>query len=183
MVHCVQCVVTINISEALALDGVYGVLTGAELLTELDPLASAVRAPADFFPIAKDKVRYVGEPVAVIAAVDRYVAEDALDRIVVDYDPLPAAVDPVTALDDDAGQVHEMVGSNLVHHRTFRYGDPERAFAEAANVVELEWRYPRQASTPIETYGVVAHFETAPERYTIWSNFQGQKIFIFQNIH
>lgn len=166
-------IVTIDTSEALALDGVYGVLTGAELVTELDPLASAVRAPADYFPIAKDKVRYVGEPVAVIAAVDRYVAEDALDRIIVDYDPLPAAVDPVTALDDDAGQVHEMVGSNLVHHRTFRYGDPERAFAEAANVVELEWRYPRQASTPIETYGVVAHFETAPERYTIWSNFQG----------
>ena len=166
-------IVTIDTSEALALDGVYGVLTGAELVTELDPLASAVRAPADYFPIAKDKVRYVGEPVAVIAAVDRYVAEDALDRIIVDYDPLPAAVDPVTALDDDAGQVHEMVGSNLVHHRTFRYGDPERAFAEAANVIELEWRYPRQASTPIETYGVVAHFETAPERYTIWSNFQG----------
>ncbi|MBI08124.1 MAG: carbon monoxide dehydrogenase [Rhodospirillaceae bacterium] len=166
-------IVTIDISEALALDGVYGVLTGAELVTELDPLASAVRAPADYFPIAKDKVRYVGEPVAVIAAVDRYVAEDALDRIIVDYDPLPAAVDPVTALDDDAGQVHEKVGSNLVHHRTFCYGDPERAFAEAANVVELEWRYPRHASTPIETYGVVAHFETAPERYTIWSNFQG----------
>ncbi|MDD9926526.1 MAG: xanthine dehydrogenase family protein molybdopterin-binding subunit [Rhodospirillaceae bacterium] len=163
----------VDISEAAALDGVYGVLTGTELVTELDPLASAVRAPVDYFPIASDKVRYVGEPVALVAAVDRYVAEDALERIVVDYEPLPAAVDPVAALEDSAGQVHERVGSNLVHHRTFRYGDPDRAFDEAATIVSLDWRYPRQASTPIETYGAVAHYEAAPERYTIWSNFQG----------
>ncbi len=171
---------SIDVSAALALDGVYGVLTGAELVTELDPLASAVRAPIDYFPIAVDKVRYVGEPVVLVAAVDRYVAEDALERIEIDYEPLPAAVDPVAALGDDAGQVHEAVGGNLVHHRTFRYGDPDRAFADAAAVVALDWRYPRQMSTPIETYGAIAHFEASPERYTIWSNFQGP--FILQPI-
>ena len=164
---------SIDAAAARELDGVHGVLTGVDLAAELDPLASAVRAPIDYYPIAIDKVRYVGEPVALVAAIDRYVAEDALERIDVDYDPLPAVVDPVAALDDDAAQLHEAVGSNLVHHRTFRYGDPDHAFADAETIVDLDWRYPRQASTPIETYGAIAHFEASPERYTVWSNFQG----------
>ena len=163
----------IDASGALDMGGVVGVLTGAELAAELDPLASAVRAPIAYHPVAVDKARYVGEPVAVVAAIDRYVAEDALERIEVDYEPLPAVVDPVTALGDDAPLLHEAVGGNQVHHRTFRYGDPDRAFAEADTVVDLSWRYPRQAATPIETYGAIAHFKSAPERYTVWSNFQG----------
>ena len=55
----------------------------------------------------------------------------------------------------------------------FRYGDPERAFAEADQVFELSYSYPRYGSTPMETFGVIAHFEPAPERFTVWSNFQG----------
>jgi 2-furoyl-CoA dehydrogenase large subunit len=163
----------IDVSTSLALDGVVGILTGADLAAGLDPLASAVRAPIEYYPIAVDKVRYVGEPVALVAAVDRYVAEDALELIEVEYEPLTAIVDPVAALDNSATLLHEAVGANLVHHRTFRYGDPDRAFDEAKTVVGLEWRYPRQSSTPIETYGAIAHFEASPERYTIWSNFQG----------
>lgn len=163
----------IDATAARELDGVIGVLTGAEIVETIDPLASAVRAPMMCFPIAVDKVRYVGEPVVLVVAVDRYVAEDALELIEVDYEPLPAVVDPLLALDDDAALLHEAVGSNLVHHRTFRYGDPDRAFEEAETIVDLKWRYPRQSSTPIETYGAIAHFETAPERYTVWSNFQG----------
>ena len=57
--------------------------------------------------------------------------------------------------------------------RSFRYGDPETAFAEAARVFELSYSYPRYASTPMETFGVIAHFERAPDRFTVWSNFQG----------
>ena len=75
-------IIKIDIAEALALEGVYGVLTGSELVSELDPLASAVRMPVDYFPIASEKVRYVGEPVALVAAFDRYIAEDALEKIV-----------------------------------------------------------------------------------------------------
>lgn len=163
----------VDVSAARELDGVVGVLTGAEIVETIDPLASAVRVPMMCFPIAVDKVRYVGEPVVLVVAVDRYVAEDALELIEVDYEPLTAVVDPLLALGDDAALLHEAVGSNLVHHRTFRYGDPDRAFDEAETVVDLKWRYPRQSSTPIETYGAIAHFETAPERYTVWSNFQG----------
>ena len=74
---------------------------------------------------------------------------------------------------DGSPLLHEAVGSNVVHHRSFRYGDPETAFAEADRVVRLDWTFPRYSSTPMETYGAVAQFEPAPDRYTIWSNFQG----------
>jgi len=163
----------IDVGEALKVAGVTGIVTGRDLAPWLAPLASAVRAPVDYFPIAIDKVRHAGEPVALIAAEDRYVAEDAAELIDVSYEPLPAVTDPRDALAEDAPLVHEAVGSNLVHHRTFRYGAPEEAFDKADLVVRLAWRYPRQSATPMETYGVVAAFERAPERYSIWSNFQG----------
>jgi 2-furoyl-CoA dehydrogenase large subunit len=166
-------IVSIDVSRAAALPGVHGVVTGADIADAIRPIPSAVRAPIKYYPIAIDKVRYVGEPVAVIAADDRYVAEDAMELIEVEYEPLPPVVDADGALGDGAALLHEDVGSNVVHHRTFRYGDPESAFANAHKVVRLDWRYPRYGSTPMETYGVVANFERAPDRYTIWSNFQG----------
>ena len=69
--------------------------------------------------------------------------------------------------------LHEEVGSNRVHRRTFRYGDPDTAFENADRVVRLKWRFPRYSSTPMETYGLIAHFERHPDRYILWSNFQG----------
>ncbi|MDP6343378.1 MAG: xanthine dehydrogenase family protein molybdopterin-binding subunit [Alphaproteobacteria bacterium] len=163
----------IDAEAARAMPGVVGVVTGAELREHLNPLASAVRAPMAYYPIAIDKVRYAGEPVALVAAEDRYLAEDAAEAIEVDYQPLDAVVDPLAALATEAPVLHEEAGGNLVHHRQFAYGDPEAAFAEAAEVVRLAWRYPRQSATPMETYGAIAHFEAAPERYTVWSNFPG----------
>src|SRR5262249_61424412 len=84
-------------SHAAALPGVGGVVTGAELAKLVGPIPSVVKAPVPYFPFAIDKVRYVGEPVAVVVADDRYVAEDALDLIAVDYDVLPAAADLAAA--------------------------------------------------------------------------------------
>ena len=166
-------IVSINTSKAAALPGVHGVVTGFDIAETIAPIPSAVRVPIKFYPIAIDRVRYVGEPVAVVAAEDRYIAEDALELIDVEYDALPATADPVVAMEDGASLLHDDVGSNVVHHRTFRYGDPEAAFEQADRVVRLDWRYPRYSSTPMETYGLVANFEHQPDRYTIWSNFQG----------
>ncbi len=163
----------IDASAALEMPGVVGVVTGREIAEISNPLVSAVRAPIEYYPIAVEKVRHAGEPVAVIAAEDRYIAEDAMELVEVDYDPLPAVSDPLAALEETAPKLHEAVGGNLVHNRQFAYGNPERAFEAAAHTVKLNWRYPRQASTPIETYGAIAHFEQSPDRYTIWSNFQG----------
>ena len=163
----------IDVSRAAAHPGVHGVLTGADIAATTRPIPSAVRVPIDYYPIAVDKVRYAGEPVALVAAEDRYVAEDALELIEVDYRPLPPVIDLKAAIGEDATLLHEAVGSNVVHHRSFRYGDPETAFAEADCVVRLDWIFPRYSSTPMETYGAIAQFEPAPDRYTIWSNFQG----------
>ncbi len=163
----------IDAARALALPGVVGVVTGAELGRLVGPIPSVVRAPVPYFPFAIDRVRHVGEPVAVVVADTRYLAEDACELIELDYEPLPAAASIAGALAPDAPLLHEKAGSNAINRRSFRYGDPERAFADADEVVELDYTYPRYASTPMETFGVVAHFEQAPDRFTVWSNFQG----------
>ncbi|HEX7043308.1 MAG TPA: molybdopterin cofactor-binding domain-containing protein [Burkholderiales bacterium] len=163
----------IDVERALALPGVVGIVTGAQLAQVMAPMPSVVKAPIKYFPCAIDKVRYVGEPVAVVVADSRYIAEDALDLIDVAYEPLPPVVTIEQALDESAPPIHERLGSNVVSRRRFRYGDPERAFAEADRVFELAYEYPRYASTPMEMFGVIAQFEPAPDRFTVWSNFQG----------
>lgn len=163
----------IDVGPAHSLRGVLGVVTGKELAELAGPIPSVVRVPAPYHPFAIDRVRYVGEPVAVVVAESRYIAEDACEQIRVDYDPLPAVADLTAATAAGAPVLHEKVGSNVVSRRSFRYGDPERAFAEADRVFEFSYTYPRYGSTPMETFGVIAHFEPAPDRFTVWSNFQG----------
>ena len=163
----------IDAARALALPGVIGVVTGAELARVVGPIPRVVRAPVPYFPFAIDRVRHVGEAVAVVVAETRYIAEDACELIEVDYEPLPAAASIADALAPNAPLLHEKAGSNAINHRSFRYGDPEGAFAQADTVVELDYTYPRYASTPMETFGVLAQFEQAPDRFTVWSNFQG----------
>jgi 2-furoyl-CoA dehydrogenase large subunit len=163
----------IDIAQARALAGVAAVLTGADIKAMTAPLAGVLKVPVESWPIAVERVRYVGEPVAVVAARDRYVAEDALDLIDIAYAPLAAILDPRAALAPDAPQLYPALGSNLVSERSFRYGDPEGAFGEAAHRIAIEVGYPRSACTPIETYGVAADYDPASERYDILANFQG----------
>lgn len=163
----------IDAERALALPGVHAVVTGAEIAGIIRPIPSVVRAPIKYYPCAVDKVRFVGEPVAVVVADSRYVAEDAAELVAVEYEPLPAVVDPAVALDEGAPVLHEALGSNVVSRRSFRYGDPDGAFARADATFELPTPFPRYASTPMETFGVVAHHEARPDRFTVWSNFQG----------
>ena len=118
-------------------------------------------------------MRYVGEPVAIVVASDRYRAEDDVDLIEMRYRPLPAVVDPVAAATADLPLLHPAINSNVVGERTFRYGDPERAFAEAAHRVRVDVRYPRNSCTPIETYGIVAEYDAGEDAYDVLANFQG----------
>jgi 2-furoyl-CoA dehydrogenase large subunit len=163
----------IDVARARALPGVWDVVTGQQVAELTGPVASVVKAPIAFYPIAIDRVRYVGEPVAVVVADTRYIAEDACDLIAVDYEVLPAAADLESAIAPDAPVIHGKAGSNVISRRTFRYGNPDGAFAEADRVFEWSYSYPRYSSTPMETYGVIAHFERTPDRFTVWSNFQG----------
>ena len=164
---------SIETSAAAGLPGVIGIVTGAEVAAITKPIASVIRSPITYYACAVDKVRYVGEPVAVAVAESRYLAEDALDRIEVEYEPLPAVVGPSEAMADDAPVLHEELESNVVSRRQYRYGNPDEGFRQADHVFELDYSFPRYIATPMETFGVVAAHEGAPDRFTVWSNFQG----------
>ena len=166
-------VAAVDAGEALEMDGVYAVLTGADAARWSDPLLVGVRAPIEHRCLATDRVRYVGEPVAVVAARDRYAAEDAAEAVRVDYAPLPAVVDPEEALRPPAPVLHEALGANLVHERSFRYGDPEAAFRAAPHRIGVEVRYPRNVCAPIEGIVVTTAWLPGEGVYEVHSNFQG----------
>ncbi len=163
----------IDADAARGAPGVVAVITGSEVTELSASLAVGVRAPIECWPIAVGRVRYVGEPVAVVVAADRYLAEDALDLIEVDYEPLPAVVDPLAALDPSQPVLHEGLRGNLASERSFRYGDPEGMLARAAHRVAVTVHYPRNSCTPIETYGVVAEYDPGEEAYDVLANFMG----------
>ncbi len=166
-------IVCIDAAKARALPGVAAVLTGDDIQALTTSLVVGVKAPIQCWPIATDRVRYVGEPVAVVVARDRYLAEDALDLIEIEYEALDAVVDPQAAVAADAPVLHDGLGGNLASERSFRYGDPETAFGEAAHRVAVDVRYPRNSCTPIECYGVLAEYDPGLDGYDVLANFQG----------
>ena len=162
-----------DVSAALAAPGVAGVITGADVAERTKPFGVGVTAPVRYHCAATDKVRFVGEPVAVVVGRDRYSAEDAAERVVVHYEPLPAVVDPERALEPDAPVLHEAVGTNLANSRRLVYGDPDGAFRDADVVIRERFHFPKYGSTPIETYAIVARWDPFEQILTIWSNFMG----------
>lgn len=165
--------VELDASAALAMPGVHAVLTGDDVKRWARPFAVGVRQPMEHWCVAVDKVRYVGEPVAVVVAENRYLAEDGLAAIDVEYEVLAASVDTEAAIVEGAPLLHETVGSNVVNERHFLYGDPERAFAEADHRISLKVRVPRSSCTPMECYVVIADYDAASGGYDVLSNFQG----------
>lgn len=166
-------ILSVDSTAALALEGVLAVVTGEDVQAWTQPFIVGVKQPMRHWCLAVDRVRYVGEPVAVVVAADRYVAEDALELIVVDYAVRPAVVDARASLETEAPTLHDEVGANLVHDRTFCYGDPAAAFADAAIKVGVSLSYPRNSATPIEGFVVTAHYHGAEQAYEVVSNFQG----------
>ena len=122
------------------------------------------------YPLAADKVRYVGEPVAVVVAESAHLAEDALEAIEVDYDIQPAVVDAEAALRPDAPRLHPDAPDNLAAAVTQTVGDPDAAFGEADAVLRYTYRSGRLSGQPIETRGVAARFERSRvgESLTVW---------------
>ena len=141
-------ILAVDTARALAMPGVACILTGEDARRWTRPFIAAVKSPVEHWCLATGRVRYQGEPVAVVVAGDRYRAEDALEAIEVTYRPLPATLDPRAA-----------TGNHVVSDRRFRYGDPEAAFAAAAHRIAITTEYPRNGCTPIECFVVVAeHF-------------------------
>ncbi len=163
----------VDAAAALAVPGVVAVLTGEDVRQWSRPFIVGVKQPMEHWPLAIDKVRYVGEPVAVVVAGSRYQAEDGVDALVARYEPLPVAVEIEQAMQAGAPVLHEVVGSNVVSERHFSYGEPDQAFEQADHRIGLTVRYPRNSCTPIEGAVVVAEYLSAEEGYDVSSNFMG----------
>lgn len=166
-------IIKIDVSKARALPGVAAVITANEVTQLGNSLVVGVKAPIACWPIAVGTVRYVGEPVAVVVASNRYIAEDGIDLIEVDYDPLPANVDPAVAATSNSPVLHEGLKGNVASERTFRYGNPEDAFKNAANKISVAINYPRNSCTPMETFGLVIEYDPNEDAFDVLSNFQG----------
>ena len=153
----------LDASAATELPGVVGILTGADVAGLSRPFPAGIESPIPQYAAAHETVRFVGEPVAVVVARDCYVAEDALELIDVDYEPLEPVLDSETAAETVA----------CVSDRSFSYGDVDTALAQAALVVRESFRFPRWSCTPVECYGVVCDWNAAEGSLTAWANFQG----------
>lgn len=163
----------IDISKAAALKGVVAVLTGDEVAAQTKPIsARAITRPATQYVMAVGKVRYVGEPVAAVAAEDRYVAEDALELIEVDYETLPPVVTLEDALKADAPLVFEEAGSNVLMHDLMEHGDFAAACQEADLFLKETFRVHRYSSTPLEPWGIIAEYQKSIDAFRVWANDQ-----------
>jgi 2-furoyl-CoA dehydrogenase large subunit len=166
-------IVGIDAAAALAQDGVWAVVTGEDARRLSDPFLIALKAKVDQWSLAVEHVRYVGEPVALVVAESRYLAEDAAELVAIDYEPLPAVIDPQAAREKSAPLLHPDAKTNEISVRKFTYGEPKRAFEQADARVALTVDYPRNSFTPMECYVVVAEYRAADDSYDVLANFQG----------
>jgi carbon-monoxide dehydrogenase large subunit len=168
-------IVSIDASAARERRGVHAVFTGEDMSDLGGPLPMAWVPPGvevnnpDHWPLARGAVKHVGDPVAVVIGEDRYAVVDAAEDVLVEYDPLPAVVDPEAAI---AGGplVHEQFGTNKVHEWSLAGGDVEAGFAQADVVVERRVVNHRIAGAPIETRGVLADYRAGS--LTLWTSTQ-----------
>ncbi len=123
-------------------------------------------------PLAKDKVRFVGEPVVMVVAESRYIAEDALEDIYVDYEPLEPVVDVEKALEPGAPLVHEDIGTNVAAHVVQRKGDYEAARAEADVIISRRFFYDHGLAAAMENRGIVAQWDPKMQLLTVWDTTQ-----------
>jgi carbon-monoxide dehydrogenase large subunit len=182
-------ILSIDTRAAEAMDGVEGVFTGAAIAGFLAPMPIGTPFPSpEHRAVATDVVRYAGEPVAVVVASDRYVARDAAEAIVVDYDPLPAVVDPETAMSGRPIVIHDGFPNNLAlplvpsgtgvtpEGQVLDDRAVEDAFARAEVVISQRMLNQRLVPNAIEPRGVVAHYEPGKDALTIWSSTQNPHI-------
>ena len=169
-------ITSIDTSKATALDGVYGTLIGEEVASQTDPFFQIAPPPGGHvkdYALAVGRVRHVGEPVAAVAARTRELARDAAELVEVEYEPLEPVLDPERALDPAAPVLHDDVGSNVIWHGDFDWGDYDAALAEADTVVRIErLHFDRFSSTPLETSGAVVEYNRGTGQWTLHANNQ-----------
>lgn len=172
---------SIDTAAALETPGVIAIYTAADLgaywqhgplLVPPPPIPDLVFNPRTQVPLAKDKVHHVGEPIVVVVAESRYLAEDAAEKVIVMIDPLPAVVDIETALASDAPLIHEDLPQNLNAHVIQRKGDYETARQQAAKVIKRRFAYDRGTAAAMENRGIVASWDAKSEQLLMYDTTQ-----------
>src|SRR5688572_12475627 len=177
-------ITSIDASDARAVPGVDAVVTAAEIAGKVGPYMPGPQAEVSVLMqervgptvrtlpmpvLAEGKVYWVGQPIAAVVAESRAVAEDALELIQVEYDPLPVVVDPEKAIEPGALQLHPSIEGNVGAHFVVDSGDPDAAMASAAHVFRGRFSIGRQAGNPMETRGVVATFDGGTGDIAVWT--------------
>jgi len=166
-------ILSVDPSAALKNPNVVGVITPEDIKNNSKPFkpgryAAGLKRPIDEYASAIDKVRYVGEPIAAVAARDRGTAEDALELIAVEYEPLRPVVDVREAIKPSSATLFDELGSNLAWHGALSYGDIDGAFKSADRIVKEHLKIHRYSSTPLEPFGVIASYDAASKKLTVW---------------
>ena len=172
---------SIDTSAARDLPGVIEVLTASDISGVLEDIPSRPMAgeqmiqqmnPPTHPVLAKDKVCYAGQAIAIVVAQDHYVAAEAIELILVDYEPLTPILDPDEAIKPDSPVIHAELGANVSIRLKQEGGDVEAAFAQADHVVRQKYDSQRIAPAPMEPRGILAHYESDDETLTIWNSTQ-----------
>jgi carbon-monoxide dehydrogenase large subunit len=162
----------IDVEAARTMPGVRAVFTGKEIAQKLKPLrvgGSPLLRQIKLYPLAVDKIRYFGEPLAVVLADNRYLAEDAVEVVSVDFERLPAVVDPEAAMESNAPCIHEEVGGNIVYKYHFATDGIDKVFQDADVVIKEKIRSHRITACPIEPRAYLAHYNRDEDSLTMWS--------------
>ncbi len=171
----------IDVSQALQREGVVAVYTANDLgdywkpgplLVSPPPVEDIVFNERTQVPLAKDKVKFAGEPIVMVLAESRYIAEDALADIQIDYEPFEAVVDLEKAIQPDSTLIHEEIGSNIAAHVVQTKGDYEAIKDNAALIIKRRFLYEHGCAAAIENRGIVAEWDTRAGRLTVWDTTQ-----------
>lgn len=169
-------ITTLDAAPARTLDGVVAVFTDGTL-PEHAPLVDAVAidglAKTPQAPLASGRVRFVGEPVAVVVARDRYIAEDGAALVHVDYEPLPVVTDCHSAADENAPLLFPELGTNVLYRTTKTFGNPDGVLAACHRVYRSEFHGGRMTAAPMECRGAIAAYDVGKGRLTVWASTQG----------
>ena len=169
---------SIETTAARHLPGVVAVITADDLEGVVEPVPTRRETEADALQppvhpvLARGKVCYVGQPVAIVVAQDSYLAQDAREMIQVDYAPLTAVIDPLEAVQADAPIVHQELGTNIALRTLNAGGDFAAALAQAEHIVRQRYRVQRLAPAPLETRGIVASYQPQEDVLTVWDSTQ-----------
>lgn len=166
----------VDYSEALELPGVVACFSAADLEGLVGPVVADSNMKnyhaTPMYPLAREKLRYVGEPVVAIVADSRYAAEDAVDYVLVEHEPLPPVVDPEAAVARDAPQLHEEIDGNILVEREFARGEAEAVLAEAPVRVSGRFRFRRKTPAALENRAYLAEYDRGRRAYTLHASTQ-----------